>query len=201
MQHKKLVIRRPIVVTIFGAVHLTTGCVMDGVKYVTVLDEHSEPIKRILVIPLYSSSAGIGFGADNAGFSSKAQVQVKKPFYFDSGEDLMAKQLHSRCCLIPLPFPPWCIGIWCGDEAFAWLFIKKQQGIVALGRNNLYGNNPIFMTNSAPSEVSQTIELLLDPRGDHQAVMRRFYVRGVQEIEDVQVTLDVADRELLEALR
>lgn len=194
-------IHNKIAFIILGAVLLTSGCVMDGVKHVTVLDGNAEPLKGILVIPLYSSSAGIGFGAEGTGSRSKAQFQVKKPFLFDSGEDLMSKQLHTRCVLIPLPLPPWCMGIWSGDEAFAWLFVKKQQGIIALGRSNLYSNKPILMTNSAPSEVSQVVDLLLNPRGDYQAIKKRFGVEWMQQIEDVQVTLDDTDTEVLKALR
>ena len=195
------VVRNITTFIILVAGFLTTGCVMDGVKHVTVLDDNSEPLKGVIVIPLYASSAGIGFGAEGVGSRSETQFQVKKPFLFNSGEDLMVKQLHQRCVVIPLPLPPWCMGIRSGDGAFAWLFVKKQKGIIALSENDLCDNKTIFMTNTAPSEVYQTVDLLLNPRGDYEAIKKRFGLGRMQEIQNVQVILDDADRELLKAQR
>lgn len=176
---------------------LAQGCAMEGVRHVTILDDHSAPLNGILVVPLYGSSAGVGVGAEGAGPHSATKLLVERPFMFNSGEDLMAKQIQTRGVVIPFPLPPWCFFIGRSHTVASWLCLKKEYGARALDRSDIFGESPIVMTNVDQNEVREAVDILLRPNADQKALKQLFKVEWMNG--DIQLSLDAADRDLLNA--
>jgi hypothetical protein len=171
---------------------LAQGCAMDGVKHVTVVDEHATPLNGVLVLPLYTVSAGVGVGADGKGPHTAKRVLAQDPFLFDSGEDLMKQKIHTRGVMLP---PVVAIGK--SYYVGSWLFLKKQHVPRALQRSDVYGNEPIVLTTTTGTECKKTIEVLLQSAPDQETVKKLFGVEWMKE--DVELRLDDKAKAMLEA--
>lgn len=173
---------------------LAQGCAMDGVKRVTVVDEHLTPVTGVVVIPLYSVSAGIGVGADGKGPHTDRQTVIESAFLFDSGEDLVKQQSHSRGVIIPIP-PVVFIGK--SRYVGSWLFLKKHHAPRAVQRSDVYAGKPIVLTTSTGTEYRAAVDLLTQSQPDQRALKRLFGVESASE--DVTVILNGKAKRLLEA--
>ena len=171
-----------------GAVCLTLlapGCAMDGVRRVTVVDQNSTPLTGVVVLPLFTVSAGIGVGAEGKGPRTASRTVVEQAFLFDSGEDLIKQQAHIRGAIIPIP--PF---IFIGKSRYvgSWLFLKKQHAPRALQRSDIYADKPIVLATSNETPCRAAIDLLMQAQPDQLALKRLFGVEWIKEDVAVQLT-------------
>jgi len=168
-----------------------TGCSMEGSHRVTVLDDNSKEIKDIIVLPLYQSSYGIGFGPDGRGPWS-SPIVFTKPFFFSSGEDIASRQIQGRGIIVP-PF------LFIGTSKYVnrWLFIKKGYAPASVDRSQIYGRLPIVMSRSDNAENRKYIELILSKSPDQNELKRIFNDRYIDK--DIQMDLDAKDVSLLKS--
>lgn len=164
---------------------------MEGSHHVTVLDDNSNEIQDIAVLPLYQSSYGIGIGP--GGWGPKSSLKVfTQPFSFSSGEDIAGKQIQGRGIIIP-PF----IFIGTSKHVNRWLFIKKGYAPVTVDESQIYGRLPIVMSRSNNEENKKDIELLLSKAPDQNELKRIFKARDGES--DINLDLDTKDARLLKS--
>jgi hypothetical protein len=179
---------------IMALAFLQSGCSMDGVRHLIVVDENGQQLKGILIIPLYSRSFGIGVGPDGKGYHTKQQLMITKPFVFDSGDDLMSKKISTKGVILP-PF------VFIGRSNYVdnWLFVKKEFSPKLVQSVDIYGEAPIVMVKSSGTDNTKLIDVLLAPKHD-QSIMRKQF--GVEEIRhEITVVFDEKDFALLEKYR
>ena len=159
----------------------------------TVLDNDSKTIEDIVVLPLYQSSYGIGFGPDGKGLGSSPKV-FTKPFCFSSGEDIARRQMQGRGIIIP-PF------IFIGTSKYVrrWLFIKKDYTPVTVDASQIYGDSPIVMIRFNNEENIKFIELLLSKSPDQNELKKIFKDGDVES--DIKLDLDIKDVSLLKSIK
>ena len=161
---------------------IVTGCAMDGVRHVSVIDKDKQDIKNIVVFPLYSSSFGIGIGPDGNGPRSSLRA-FTKPFLFSSGEDIISKQIQGRGFIIP-PF------IFIGTSKYVehWLFIKKGFAPLLVSSSDIYKDAPIVMTLSENGDRKKYIDVLLAENPDQTTLKEIFNSSHLSE--NIKVELD-----------
>ncbi len=157
-----------------------------------MLGDNSEAIQDIVVLPLYQSSYGIGFGPDGRGLQSSSKV-FTKPFRFNSGEDIMSKQIQGRGIIIP-PF----IFIGTSKNVNHWLFMKKSYIPIAVHSSQIYGASPIVMKPSRNDENKKYVELLLSEKPDQYELKKLFKASYLKE--DIKMELDTNDVSLLKSI-
>jgi hypothetical protein len=169
------------------------GCSMEGSHHVTVLDDNSNEIQDVAVLPLYQSSFGIGIGPDGWGPQSSPKV-FTKPFSFSSGEDIAGKQIQGKGIIIP-PF------IFIGTSKYInrWLFMKKDYAPVTVDGSQIYGRLPIVMIRSNNEENKKYIELLLSKAPGQNELKKIFKAGNVES--DIKVDLDMKDVNLLKSIK
>lgn len=169
------------------------GCVMDGVKHLTVIDENKNQLKRILIVPLYSKSFGIGVGPEGKGLHSKAQLIVTKPFIFNSGDDLMNQKISTKGISLLFVF------IGSSNYVDNWLFMKKGYIPKLVQRADIYGESPIILTKAINDENSKLIDVLLSPTVDQHFIKKLFGVEWRKD--EIAVIFDENDIGLLKTYR
>lgn len=85
-----------IIIFFMSSVLLLTGCNMNGVRTLSIVNEIGNQLTDVLIIPLYQKSFVIAFGPDGKGFQSETRVVITRLFVFNSGENLLPKKLESK---------------------------------------------------------------------------------------------------------
>jgi len=170
-----------------------TGCSMEGVHHVSVVDEDRKELNDIVVLPLYHASCGIGIGADGHGPWSSPKV-FTKPFRFSSGEDLLSKQAQGRGIIIPP-----CIFIGTSKYVDNWLLIKKGYAPLVATPQMVYGGSPIVMLHATNEDSRKCIDLLLSTDPDQDALKQMFHAEDSEG--SIQVEIGSTGAALLKANR
>jgi len=172
---------------------LHSGCAMDGVKYLIVVDENGNQLKSILIVPLYSKAFGLGIAPEGHGWHTKGKLIVKKPFVFNSGEDLMSKKIHTRGVILP---PLMFIGS--SNSVDNWLFIKKGFAPKMVDSSDIHGN-VIVLIKSNGNDTAKLIDMLLASEHDQNMLKKQFGVEWVKD--EIAVIFNKKDIELLKTYK
>lgn len=164
-------------------------------RQITVVNSATNVLSGILVVPLYYVSGGVGVGPDGEGLRSASKPVVMKPFLFDSGEDLMTKQVPSKGVIVP----PLAIYAGTSRMVYRWLLLKKGYSPLVIDQRGVWAGGPIIMTISALDQVSPCIETLLAAKPDQDAIKSMMEARSMTGT--VSVLLDTNDRPLLQNYR
>ena len=173
---------------------LHSGCAMDGVRYLTVVDENGNQLKSILVVPLYAKAFGVGIAPEGEGWYTKTKLIVKKPFVFNSGEDLMSKKISTRSVSL-LPF----VFVGSINSVNNWLFIKKGFAPRLVNSSDIYGKDPIVLNKSSGNENAKLIDMLLASEHDQNILKKQFGIEWIKE--EIAVIFDEKDIELLKSYK
>jgi hypothetical protein len=179
-------------VFIIVSLFLLNGCSMKGVRHLTIFDDNGDHIKKILVVPLYSNSFGIGFGPDGKGLHTKYKLIIKKPFIFNSGDDFMSNIVGFRGIYLS-PF----LFIGRSSNVYHLLFIKKGFAPKLVSRVDIYNDAPIVMTKSTGNDNTVLIDMLLTSKYDQIILKQQF---GIEEDKiEIAIVFDEKDIKLLQS--
>jgi hypothetical protein len=172
---------------------------MDGKQHLKIVDKKNIELRDILIIPLYSKSLGIGIGPFGMGPRTSASFVIKKPFTFNSGEDIMSKKVPSKGIIVA-PFGKKSGlfgGVFKNNDIVRYALIKKGFAPALIKQDDIYGNSPIIMTSSDNKENAQIIKKLIAPQNDQDALKKIFVAYEIEE--KINVSFDEQEVALLKS--
>lgn len=129
---------------------LAQACAVSGVRRISMVDEHRRPVTGAAVVPLVTTSTGVGVGPDGHGISMGGRTYIAKPFEWSTGENLMKDHLQSSGAMI-WPLPPFVAVAsrrWVGK----WLFLAKGCEPLVLTMNEIASNSYVTEAEREPTD-------------------------------------------------
>ncbi|MRR56820.1 MAG: hypothetical protein EG824_01200 [Deltaproteobacteria bacterium] len=169
---------------------------MDGRREVIITDEVGAPINQVLVVPLYISSFDINIGVEGKPLTKPRgrEVAITKPFLFNSGDDIVANQIHSRGIIVPIP--PFA---YTGSDhtVYRYLMIKAGYSPTVLSHHDVASRRWKPMRRTSNDQISGIIQLLLAARPSQEALRELMNASDLQD--PIQIRLSPEDIALLKS--
>jgi hypothetical protein len=172
------------------------ACSMGGRREVVVADNTGTPMNGVLVIPLYISSfdTNVGIEGKPLAKSSGSEAIVTKLFLFNSGEDIIAKQVPSRGVIVPIP-PFAYVGS--NNTVYRYLMVKSGYAPVVLTNHDVASRRWKPMIHTAAIHIPGIVQLFLTEPSDQEAIKNLMNATDLQD--PIQVRLSPEDAALLKS--
>lgn len=183
---------KAILLTLLSVV--VVGCAMNGRREVVVPDEDGTQLHEVLVIPLYLNSFDVNIGIEGKPLakSYNREVVITKLFLFNSGEDIIAKQIPSRGVIVPIP----PIAYSGSDHTIIrYLIVKSGYQPIVLSHHDVASKRWKAMTRTAENPLPSIIQLLLSSTPDQAGLKNMMNATDLKD--SIQVRLSPEDVALL----
>jgi hypothetical protein len=169
---------------------------MGGRREVVIADEGGTPLNDVLVVPLYVSSFDVNVGIEGKPLakSYSREAIITKLFLFNSGEDIIAKQIPSRGVIVPVP--PFAYS-GSNHTVYRYLIVKSGYAPVVLSHHDVASRQWKPMVRTVGSQTPRIVQLLLTDAPDQEAIKNLMNATDMKD--SIQIRLSPEDVALLQS--